>query len=86
MTAHRSIYLPQMMECLGIEPGGGVVPQLSLRYMTALHRCESCTSRRECREWLKSAPASSGLAPPFCPNREILFELQFDQPWAKMHA
>ncbi len=32
-----------------------------------------------CREWLKTAPEALNFAPKFCPNGDILFELQFDQ-------
>src|ERR1700726_4339590 len=38
-------YLRERMERPGIEPGGGVVPRLSLTYATALHRCEAWRSR-----------------------------------------
>ena len=76
----RTIYISAMMERLGIEPGGGIVPQLSLRYATALRRCQSCPSTRACREWLEQAPLRARLPPRFCPNSDILFELQFDQP------
>lgn len=76
----------EMMERLGIEPGGGVIPRLSLRYATALHRCKTCASRQACRAWLSCAPASESSAPPFCPNNDILFELQFDEPWIKTPA
>jgi hypothetical protein len=69
-----------MMERLGIEPGGGVVPRLSLTYATALHRCEPCRSKQACREWLDGMPGSAAFAPGFCPNGDILFELQVDQP------
>ena len=82
----RPVCLAEMMQRLAIEPGGGVLPQLSLKYAAALHRCQSCSSTQACTEWLKSAPARAELAPPFCPNGDILFELQFDQPWTAMHA
>jgi len=76
-----------MMERLGIEPGGGVAPHLGphlgLRYATALRHCETCLSKEVCRDWLTSAPASIALAPSFCPNADIFFELQVDQPRAR---
>ena len=78
----RPIYMCEMMECLGIEPGGGVVPSLSLSYATALHRCEACPSKQACRDWLDRMPASAVFAPRFCPNADIFFELQVDQPSA----
>jgi hypothetical protein len=76
----QPVYLYEMMERLGIEPGGGVVPRLSLTYATALHRCETCRSKQACRAWLDIMPKSAAFAPPFCPNGDILFELQIDQP------
>ncbi len=78
----QAIYMCEMMERLGIEPGGGVVPSLGLSYATALHRCEACPSKPKCRDWLDSMPASVAVAPRFCPNADILFELQVDQPSA----
>jgi hypothetical protein len=70
----------EMMRRMGIEPGGGVVPWLSLAYATAFHRCEACPSKQACRDWLKHMPASVVFAPHFCPNADIFFELQVDQP------
>jgi hypothetical protein len=74
-----------MMERLGIDPGGGVVSRLGLQYAAALRRCESCPVTQVCKTWLEGAPESAGIAPPFCPNGDILFELQFDQPWIKIN-
>jgi hypothetical protein len=76
----RTINVSRMMERLGIEPGGAVLPRLSLRYLTAFRRCQSCPSTPVCREWLEQAPSHTSLPPRFCPNSDILFELQFDQP------
>jgi Family of unknown function (DUF6455) len=78
----QPIYLCEMMERLGIEPGGGMAPHLGLRYATALRRCEACPSKETCRDWLDSMPASVAFAPRFCPNADIFFELQVDQPGA----
>jgi len=74
-----------MMERLGLEPGGGVVPRLSLSYATASVRCEACLSRQLCRDWLDSMPAAA-IAPRFCPNADIFFELRVDQPSAWTHC
>jgi hypothetical protein len=68
------------MERLGIDPAGGVVGRAGLTYLTALHRCQSCPSKPECRAWLDSLPMSMRFAPGFCPNGELLFELRHDQP------
>ena len=75
-------HMVRAMQRLGIEPGGGVVPHLSLSHITAFHRCETCPCKQACREWLDSAPASALLAPQFCRNADIFFELQVDQPGA----
>ncbi len=77
---HLPIYICEMMERLGIERGGGVVPRLSLSYATALHRCDACPAKEACRDWLDSLPASVPLPPRFCPNADIFFELQVDKP------
>jgi len=73
------IHISEMMERLSIEPGGCVVPRLSLSYAAALHRCEACPSEQACRDWLDSMPAAVAFAPRFCPNADIFFELQVDQ-------
>jgi len=72
----------RMMQRLGIDPGGGVVPHLSLSHIAAFRCCEACSFKQACREWLDSAPASALVAPPFCPNADIFFELRVDQPGA----
>jgi hypothetical protein len=76
----QSICLGEMMQRLAIEPAGGVVPRVSLSYATAFHRCEACPSKQACRDWLDSMPRSVAFAPLFCPNADILFELQVSQP------
>ena len=78
----QPIYLCEMMERLGIEPGGGMAPHLGLSYATALRRCEACSFKEACRDWLDSMPKSVAFAPRFCPNADIFFELQVDQPGA----
>jgi len=78
----QPIYMCEMMERLGLEPGGGVVALLGLSYATALRSCEACPSKEACRDWLDSMPASMG-----CPNADIFFELEVDQPsaWRRTH-
>ncbi len=78
----KLIYMCEMMERLGIEPGGGVVPHLGLIYATALRRCEACPSKEACCDWLDGMPTSVAIAPRFCPNGDIFLELQVDQPRA----
>lgn len=65
-----------LMERLGIDPAEGVIPRGSLHFAAAFRRCEACQIKLECRAWLDSAPISVPFSPPFCPNRDILFELQ----------
>jgi hypothetical protein len=74
-----SIEVYEMMVRLGIDPAAGVLPQLSLRYQTALHRCETCRCKTACRNWLDHAPAMVNFAPDFCGNADVLFDLQRDQ-------
>jgi len=75
-----STHIYGMMARLGVDPGAGVLPRLSLRYATAIHRCEGCQSKKACQDWLDYAPALVNFAPDFCVNADILFELQYDQP------
>ena len=79
---HQPTHIHEMMQRLGIDPAGGVLPHFSLSYITALHRCEACPAKGACRHWLDSTPMSVGFAPRFCPNADIFFELQFDRPGA----
>ena len=74
-----STHIYEMMARLGLEPGAGVLPHLSLRYATAVHRCENCRSKKACQDWLDYAPAMVNFAPGFCMNADILFDLQYDQ-------
>jgi len=80
--ARQPTHIREMMEHLGIEPGGGGVPRWSLAYSTAFHRCEGCTNKQACRDWLATMPALVSFAPRFCPNADIFFELQVEQPRA----
>jgi len=77
--AEYSIEVYEMMARLGIEPAAGALPQMSLRYATALRRCENCQSKKACRAWLGYTPAMVNFAPDFCRNADILFDLQYDQ-------
>jgi hypothetical protein len=72
-----SVY--EMMARLGVAPAAGAWPHMSLRYATALRRCENCQSKKACRAWLDYAPAMVNFAPDFCRNADILFDLQYDQ-------
>jgi len=78
-TFDHQLHLYEMMERLGIEPGAGVLPRLSLPYATALRRCEACHCKEACRDWLEHAAAAVNFAPRFCVITDILFELQCDQ-------
>ena len=75
-----STHIYEMMARLGVDPAAGILPQLSLRYAMALHRCETCRSKKACRDWLDYAPGMLNFAPDFCLNADILFDLQSDQP------
>lgn len=82
MPAHerQPTHIREMMERLGIEPDAGVFPRWSLSYATAFHRCEGCTNKQACRVWLDRMPAQVSFAPRFCPDADIFFELQIEQP------
>ena len=76
--SQRPVYLREMMRRLDIDPAGAILPRSSLGYFTALHRCEACPCKQACREWLDQMPATLSTPPRFCPNSDILFELQVD--------
>ena len=80
MDKRQPTYISEMMQRLGIDPGEGAIPRLSMIYTTAFHRCEACPAKRACREWLDSMPPSVATAPDFCPNADLLFELRVNQP------
>src|SRR6516162_3943645 len=42
LAPEYSTHIYEMMTRLGLEPGAGVLPQLSLCYATAVRRCENC--------------------------------------------
>jgi hypothetical protein len=69
-----------MMQRLGIDVGAVVLTQSSLSYLTALHRCPLCAHTQDCRAWLDAMSAAVSLPPRFCPNADIFFEMQVDQP------
>ena len=79
-TSEYSVHIYEMMARLGINPGAGVLPRFSLRYVTALARCENCRSKKVCQDWLDLAPPMVNFAPDFCMDADILFELRYDQP------
>lgn len=77
---YQPTYIREMMERLGLDPATGVLAYSELTFLTALHRCQNCPSKAECRTWLDSMPMSVSFAPTFCPNADLFFELQVDQP------
>ena len=77
---NHPIFMRGMMEHLGIDPGAHMAAQWTLSYMTALHRCQDCAHTQECRAWLAGMPDAVALPPRFCPNADIFFEMQVDQP------
>jgi hypothetical protein len=76
----KPTHMREMLERLGVDPATGVLAHCELTFMTALHRCQNCPSKAACRAWLDSMPMSVAFAPKFCPNSDLFFELQFDQP------
>jgi hypothetical protein len=69
-----------MMRRFGIDPAEGVVPRLSMAYMTAVHRCQACRAKDDCRRWLDSTFPPVSIIPSFCSNEDILFELRVNHP------
>src|ERR1700693_5756473 len=78
--SRHPLYIVELMKRLGIDPSEGVDARLSRSYATAFHRCESCPAKQECRDWLDRAPQSVTSAPRFCPNSDLMFEQQVNQP------
>lgn len=76
----RAANVYKMMEHLGIESSGGVIPRLGFTYTSAVRTCQKCQSVRVCTEWLEAAHSTS-VAPDFCPNADIFFELVMEG-WA----
>lgn len=77
---NKPTHIREMLERLGVDPAAGVLAHSELTFLTALHRCQNCPSKAACRAWLDSMPMSVAFAPKFCPNGDLFFELQFDQP------
>jgi len=75
----NSVLMHEMIASLAIDLGADDLARLELRYPTALRRCQACAARGACLDWLDRAAATT-LAPRFCVNADILFELQCDQP------
>jgi hypothetical protein len=83
---HQPTHISEMMQRLGIEPGGGVVARWTMHYTTVFHRCEACAGKQPCQDWLDRTPGQVSFAPRFCPCADILFELQVEQPRADRAA
>jgi hypothetical protein len=75
-------HIVEMMERLGLDPGAGAIPRLSLSHITAFHRCQVCPLKAACAAWLDGHRGPLAFAPPFCPNGDILFEMKFNDPGA----
>jgi len=74
----ETLLIGAMMNRIGIEPAGGVLPQYALRYMAAQRNCAACGAKPACGKWLDAHEAAAS-APSFCPNGDTFFELQLDQ-------
>ena len=70
----------EMMRRLGIEVAGGVIPRHGLTFACAVRTCRQCSGRMSCRKWLEDASPALSLAPGFCPNADLLFQLMLDVP------
>ena len=65
---HQPTHISEMMQRLGIEPGGGVVARWTMHYTTVFHRCEACAGKQPCQDWLDRTPGQVSFAPRFCPS------------------
>jgi Family of unknown function (DUF6455) len=81
-TERQPTHIVEMMERLGLDPGAGAIPRLSLAHITAFHRCQACPLTARCGAWLENHRGPLTFAPPFCPNGDILFELKINDPGA----
>lgn len=78
--AHEdSARIYDMMVRLGIDQDTADPLKLSMWFETGLRRCENCEAKRACQDWLNCVQ-SAVVAPSFCVNADILFELRYDQP------
>jgi hypothetical protein len=68
-----------MLERLGIDECGGVIPRFGLMYASAVRSCQKCTSAHACTKWIDVA-SSNSIAPDFCPIADIFFELVLEGP------
>lgn len=80
--SNRPTNVYEMMECLGLEKGGGALPRLGLVYASAARTCHQCEWSDACHEWLKVASTTLHAPPKFCPNADLFCQLVFDQPSA----
>jgi hypothetical protein len=81
-TQSQPTHITEMMERLGLDPGAGAIPRLSLAHITAFHRCQACPLEARCAAWLAGHRRPLKFAPSFCPNNDILFEMKFNDPGA----
>ena len=82
LSKPQPMHIVEMMERLGLEPGAGAIPRLSLAHITAFHRCQACPLKAPCTTWLACHRGPLRFAPPFCPSADILFEMKFNDPGA----
>jgi len=68
----HSLLIYEMMARLGIDSNVEV-------FSCAFERCVACRAKEDCQHWLDEAPPGACLAPGFCRNADILFELCCDQ-------
>ena len=76
---HRT-YICEMMECLGYRAGRRCRAASKLKLHDRVPPVRSLPSKQACRTWLDELPQLVTFAPRFCPNGDILFELQVNQP------
>ena len=72
---HGPTLLSQMLDCLGVDLGGSVVPRLGSVLISAFYACQSCDAAESCRDWLAHLSADHATPPDFCINQDILAEV-----------
>jgi hypothetical protein len=71
----------RMMDRLGIDAASGVVDQFGLVFVSAVRTCAGCKAVGTCTTWLDGVERPA-VAPAFCPNLNLLFELTCGYPRA----
>ena len=75
VKSHGPMLLSQMLDCLGVDLGGSVVPRLGSVLISVFYACQSCDAAESCSDWLAHPSADHATPPKFCINQDILAEV-----------